>query len=275
MTLSCRIESHLTHNRKLWEQSLRRSQEGPSPGKGVLTLPSLSLLRLTLRPPIPTPFSFSREILKEPALQIQSQESRPLIGLHPLQTQYANDLLRKSLLTTSQFMEKFSGCLGSDSFPRKRQGKHPWIGVPNHRGQLCAEDKAGSFYSMVKVTLSFEIYKLQQLKENVLLVCVLVSFPVAMIKKSPETSISRDKGSIPSQRSGSSLLRWGSQHPEPEAASCIPPAGKKQNETAVRVCVRTCVHACTLQSSSLSAQIQLKIPPRKQCHHDCSRENPS
>lgn len=172
-------------------------------------------------------------------------------------------------------MEKFSGCLGSDSFPRKRQGKHPWTGVPNHRGQLCAEDKAGSFYSMVKVILSFEIYKLQRLKENVLLVCVLVSFPVAMIKKSPETSISRDKGSIPSQRSGSSLLRWGSQHPEPEAASCIPPAGKKQNETAVRVCVRTCVHACTLQSSSLSAQIQLKIPPRKQYHHDCSWENPS
>lgn len=80
-------------------------------------------------------------------------------------------------------MEKFSGCLGSDSFPRKRQGKHPWTGVPNHRGQLCAEDKAGSFYSMVKVILLFEIYKLQRLKENVLLVCVLVSFPIAMITR--------------------------------------------------------------------------------------------
>lgn len=76
---------------------------------------------------------------------MQSQDSKHLIGLHPLQTQYANDLPSKSLLTASHFMEKFSGCLGSDSFPRKRQGKHLWTGVPNHGGQLCVEDKAGSF----------------------------------------------------------------------------------------------------------------------------------
>lgn len=86
MAPSYRIESHLTHYRKLWEQSLRRSQEGPSPREGVLTLPSLSLLRLTLPAPIPTPLSFSRERLKEPALQMQYQKSGHLIGLHPLQT---------------------------------------------------------------------------------------------------------------------------------------------------------------------------------------------
>lgn len=64
VTQSYRTESHLIQVRKLWEQSIRRSPEGSFLGGGVLTLLSLTQFRLILPPPVPTPLSFAREMLK-------------------------------------------------------------------------------------------------------------------------------------------------------------------------------------------------------------------